>query len=127
MVDPKSVCLHHSGIEKLIEKLCMKIEGLEKLIDVRLNAIEKALEVAQEEMDSRLEAMNEFRSQLTSQASTFISKESVDLKIEKLDTRIDSITHLKDLETGSMKWRDHILTVLISCAVLLIGHYIFKF
>ena len=83
MDDPCAKCPRHSGIEKEIEKACVKIEERSKLVDTQIRSIEKAIERAKSSMDQRLEGMNEFRRQLDGQAKTFASIERVN-GLEKL-------------------------------------------
>ncbi len=65
-------------------------EHLEKLFDARITAMEKAVGVAKETMESRLEGMNEFRAALTSQASTFLPRSEYGLQHAALENKIDT-------------------------------------
>ena len=143
------VCLHHSGLVKWIEAVCLKIDEREKIVNIQLSAIEKALGVASREMERRLEGMNEFREQLSKQASTFASIKEVTTLINNIEDKnrqsvselsklfnnkldniakdIDEIQSCVSTNKGSDRWKDHILTVLIALAVMFTVQYIFKF
>jgi len=116
-------CIHHSGIEAQLKALCIKIE-------LQMDMIEKSINVAKNEMDRRLEGMNEFRNQLSSQAQTFISKREVELIMEKIDGRIGYLEKRGNVTEGSKVWSNHIITVLISVfvtsVVMLIGPIMVK-
>lgn len=121
-----NMCPAHSGMEKSLEKLCLKIEALEKLCAVQFEFINKETKLAKEDMERRLEGMNEFRAQLNRQASEFVTRESMDLKLAKLETKIESTTACMNISSGSGKWQSHIVTVLIAMAVMLVAHYVLK-
>jgi len=116
-------CMYHSGIEAQLKALCIKIE-------LQMDMIEKSINVAKNEMDRRLEGMNEFRNQLSSQAQTFISKREVELIMEKIDGRIGYLEKRGNVTEGSKVWSNHIITVLISVfvtsVVMLIGPIMMK-
>jgi len=104
-----SICVYHSGI-------------LEKI-----TALEKSIGVAKTELDRRLEGMNEFRRQLDKQASEFITKNEVNLRMEKMDLRFNGIEDkLNTLQNeisekrGSRKWSDWLIMGIIAAIVSII-------
>ena len=122
-------CPHHSGIVAQFNAICTKLELIEKSIEKQLLLHEKQVEVTAKDLERRLEAMNEIRSQLNRQADTFITKIEVNLLFEKLDLntttmarnnreRIDLLEKMYAEGRGGKKWEDHIITVLIGLAVL---------
>lgn len=141
------VCLHHSGLVKWIESVSLKVDDREKTVNIQLVAMEKALSIAAREMERRLEGMNEFREQLSKQAATFIPLKEAALLLENLESKnniviselnkrlndkmnaiikdIDEIQQCVSVDKGSSKWRDHIVTVLIAVAVMIVVHYFF--
>ena len=143
-----NICIQHSGFEAKIGFLCRKIDDLEKLINVQLHAHKEASSMAKSELERRLETMNEFRSQLTSQATTFATIKEVDIRLDKLERefnlKLDKtyenlqltiksvLDKLKIIETnqskeeGSTIWRNFLITALISMAIFLAGHFILK-
>jgi hypothetical protein len=69
----------------------MRFRLTEELFSARLNASAVALEVAKEDMERRLQSMNEFRAQLTSQAATFITKDGYTSEHKILENKIDDM------------------------------------
>jgi hypothetical protein len=67
----------------LREYVDARIEELEKRILAKLHATNDAVSKSERLLDVRLASMNEFRSQLTSQAGTFITRSELDLIIER--------------------------------------------
>ena len=106
-------CPRHSGIEARIDSLCNKLTLITE-------GQEKALIMATRDMDRRLEDMNQFRAQLTNQANTFATRIELKAEAEKLDLKLAPLLSMSTYREGSMKWTDHILTVLIAAAVMLV-------
>ena len=92
-----NVCPHHSGLEASVKSLCAKM-------NLRFEANEKQIELAKEDMERRLEGMNEFRAQLTAQANTFLSRPEAQLQIEKLITRIVLLEKGINFREGTRHW-----------------------
>lgn len=103
-------CPHHSGIEAELKAICAKM-------DLRFEASEKEVRLAREDMERRLEGMNEFRSQLSAQAGTFISRTEMRLEIEKLINRIVLLEKSINFETGSHSWSDKLILAVISALI----------
>lgn len=127
-------CIHHSGLVAQFDGICKKLDLIEKSIQKQLEMYEKSVTVAKNEMDRRLEGMNEFRAQLSSQTMTFISRKEVELLFEKAGLRIDTLSEKISLgkefiaeRKGSGRWSDHIITVLVSLAVFILARFLFKF
>jgi anti-sigma-K factor RskA len=120
----------------------------EKTINIQLASMDKALGIATREMERRLEGMNEFREQLSKQAATFIPLKEANLLLENVESKnsmaiselgkrindrldsvireVDEVQQCLSTDKGSSKWRDHIVTVLVTMAVMAIMQYIFK-
>ena len=72
-------------------------------VDVRFEALEKAVSVAEKNLDRRLDGMNAIREQLREQAQTFCSKtayESLCEKIDKLDDRLQDLERTRERLAG---------------------------
>lgn len=134
----KHTCLHHSGLVKWIESVCIKMDEREKIVNLQLASMDKALGIATREMERRLEGMNEFREQLSKQAVTFITvkesalvhrnlEEKMDITIREMSKRLEEVQGCLSVGKGSDRWKDHIITVLITLAVMFTVQYIFKF
>lgn len=59
--------------------------SLKEYFDVKLEAVELGIQVAKIDMERRLASINEFRSQLEKQASTFITRTEHDFLVEKIN------------------------------------------
>jgi hypothetical protein len=65
-----------------------KYKELKEYIDVKFNAMEKSTSLAQENLNTRLEGMNEFRNTLKDQSSHFITRTEHKSLIDKYDADI---------------------------------------
>ena len=124
-------CVHHSGMVAQFNAICNKLELIEKSLEKQLGMHEKQVEMTAKDLERRLEAMNEIRSQLNKQADTFITKVEVTLLFERIEghfeglaknnrERIDLLDKMYTEKSASKKWSDHIVTVLIGLAVLVV-------
>ncbi len=131
-------CHWFSSLKEQIEGICTKLARIEKSIDEKFFVRDRAIDMARSDMERRLEGMNEFRAQLQSQAQTFASVKEIELKFDKMEShfnllansardRIDMIERLYSERTGSKKWSDYIITVLISMGIFIAAKYILKF
>ena len=121
MADP---CLHHSGLIAQLESICSKLVLIEKNIQKQFEMTDRQVENAKVDLERRLESMNEFRNQLREQAATFAPKREVELMLSEIKARLGIIEKQGFTGEGSGKWRDHIVTVLIAAAVMLIAHFL---
>ncbi len=89
-------------IEALKELIESRMCGLKKLLDERHEFTQTALEKAETSMVKRLETMNEFRSQIQEERSTYITKEILDLTVKERNQRLDAISvRLEALEKAN--------------------------
>jgi hypothetical protein len=96
------------------------VEAIQKEIELRFSSLEKAIASTKRDLDIRLEAMNEFRAQLDRQAHTFVPRTEIDLANNALEKKVDLLVERSAEQRGSTKWVDHIITVLIGLAVVLV-------
>ena len=68
---------------------------LKEYTDVRIKALEDAVALARENLDIRLERMNEFRDQINSERSSYATKDNIDLRIRPLAESVGEIGPLK--------------------------------
>lgn len=126
MVDLHSnelVIKHTEILVKLGEQVsatCRKIEQLEKFIMAQIKDRDKQMELAKEEMDRRLESMNEIRRQLDTQALTFVSKVETDLRFKDIDSKLLTMMSSLSERKGGKKWEDHIVEVIIGLVVVVV-------
>ena len=104
-------------MEAEVKSLCAKM-------NLRFESNEKQIELAKEEMERRLESMNEFRSQLTNQANTFLSRTEAQLQIEKVITRIVLLEKGLNFREGSRHWSDYIITAIIAGVVVILSRLV---
>jgi len=129
-------CLQHTGLVARVEALHSELKEKEDKVNIQFKGINREISIAKIEMDRRLEAMNEFRAQLSSQAATFISRTELKLEVEKLEERVcgldtnltekievlsnnveNKLTPLQRITSfaeGKSKWSDYIITVIVS-------------
>jgi len=69
-------------IKMLREDVSCRFKELEAKLQIRFDMSNDALNKAEQKMNDRLAGMNEFRDALKDQASTFITKNEVELKLE---------------------------------------------
>ena len=119
-----ATCTHHSGIEAELRKLCLLMEERKELVNVQLRQIEQGVMLAKEEMDRRLEEMNQFRAQLTSQAGTFATRVELKSEAEKLDLKLVPLVRASLTREGASRWSDYLIMALISGAIVLLAKLI---
>lgn len=89
-------------------------------VDVRFNEQEKALVVATKELNRRLEGMNEIRSQLDRQASTFLTRDSFDSSHAVILEKLSTIEKSLSAEVARSKAFSIIVSASVSAAVAII-------
>jgi len=62
-----------------------EVVSLREYVETLIRALEKATDVAREEMNRRLEGMNKFREELDRQTATFVTREVLDVVVAKWD------------------------------------------
>lgn len=68
------------------------IDARDKFIDEKLSSIEEARRLAKIEQDRRLDILNEFRDQLRNQTATFTTKDTIDSKLNAIESEIDTLS-----------------------------------
>lgn len=123
----------NSKIDAQDKLTCNKFESIEKQVNSRFEFIEKSIAVARVEMDRRLEGMNEFRAQLSSQTVTFPTRTEMKSEIDKVGIKVDinsaEIVNIKrDMaaQEGAKRWADYIITIIISAGVVIALRMVFK-
>jgi hypothetical protein len=94
---------------------------LKEHIEVRIDALEKATEVAAKEMNRRLEGMNEFRAQLDKQTRTFIDKDHFESRWDSLCNRVVSLENFKERQVGKANQKDVTITLIVALSSLALG------
>jgi hypothetical protein len=99
---------------------------LRDYVEAKFEAIATAQAAFAKELDRRLEGMNEFRAQLTKQATQFITREAVEAKLTALVTERNALIEKLELRLemaarGKVSWGVAVaVTVLVSLVVGLV-------
>lgn len=75
-------------------------EHFEKICNEKMCAQKEALSLARESLEKRLEHMNEFRSQLSEQSITFMTKDIYEARHKELTSKIESIEKIVYIGMG---------------------------
>lgn len=78
------------------EHLDQRLADMDARIATDLRAREQALLLAERNLGTRLEHLNEFRAQIMSERSMFVSREVFDAKVNDLGTRSDRVASVSD-------------------------------
>jgi hypothetical protein len=105
-------CLDHSGV-------CGKVESIQKEIDLRFVALDRAIASTKEDLNIRLRAMNEFRAQLDRQANTFVPRSEIFLMNKGLEKKVDLLLTRSSERVGSTKWTDRLFQAIMVVATAL--------
>lgn len=73
----------------LREHVTMMVQNVERRCDERFTAMQRAIDVAFQASERRLDSVNEFRAQLGDQTRTFVTREVMEALVSKLDAEID--------------------------------------
>jgi hypothetical protein len=69
--------------------------SLRDYVDSRLSAMDRAVVLAREQMERRLDGMNEFRDTLRDQASKFITRAECDLAKDKIEDDVQELREFR--------------------------------
>lgn len=83
-------------VATLKEHLERRLDDLRSHMDERHRHEQKAVAKAEQAADQRFESMNEFRGQLSDQATTFLTREEYNAKHETLHNHLDALEHRMD-------------------------------
>lgn len=90
---------------------------LKNYMDIKFNSIEKSTCLAQENLNARLENMNEFRSSLKDQTANFITRTEHESLIQKYDS---DIRVLRETQAES-RGKASVQSVYVGYAIAFIG------
>lgn len=91
--------------------------SLKEYVELKIDSIDKATTLAKESMELRLNSMNEFRATLKDQAGQFITRNELNIIIERISIDIKNLNTAKDIMTGKASQS----SVLFSYALAIIG------
>jgi hypothetical protein len=81
----------------------------------------RSVEQAKEQMEKRLDGMNEFREQLKDQAAKFITRDEMMVGRQAILEEIKGLRHLADLSEGKASNKMMMITTGIASAGVIIG------
>ena len=110
-------------IEAVEDKADLKIDALAEKVELHLALNQTALDKAEHSMNSRLEAMNEFRGQMKDQQATYMTKDSYevrhcDLQKEVEDLRLNRATLEGKASASSVYWSYVISAAAVVVAII---------
>ena len=93
-------------IEANMDKLCVKQQAFEKLVDERKKMTEQALELAHDILDKRMIAENGVREEMREKSvgfrTDFLSKNEYNAKHEALSAKIDNLAEKTNTLSGKV-------------------------
>jgi hypothetical protein len=101
------------------------VDFLQAEIDRREASRTRAVEKAEEDINRRLSAMNEFRAAMADQAGRMVTRDAADKQHAALADRLDKIEAAVDRQRGRQAAYAAIITitgVIVSIAVLIVTH-----
>jgi hypothetical protein len=102
----------------------VQIESAEKAVSTALASAEKAVQKAETANEKRFESVNEFRAQLTDQASLFLPRTEYASNHENLVERVSDLTNRMNLSAGSregVRLSAGVLVSVVTVAVVVLG------
>ena len=102
-----------------------RLEDTRKLFLIQIESMDKAVAQAKDEMDRRLEGMNQFRAQLERQTDTFMDKGYYDVQHKALTDKIELLMNWKNIQEGKSSWTNLLAVLAIAVSVIFgILHFI---
>jgi len=106
--------------EELTQPVALeRIEALRREVNIRFDAIEKAVTKAEGAADRRFESVNEFRGQLNDQTRTLLPRPEADTKFRAQDDKIEALTKtITALQTSqaNQQGRASVIAAVVSIA-----------
>ena len=75
-------------------------DELGRFFESRIESLERATRTASDQMDKRLEGMNEFRETLREQAATFVTRTELEARKEMVDRELKALEKYKNQMEG---------------------------
>lgn len=110
------------------EYLEWQIKSLEERILASSKADQTAITKAEESINLRLASMNEFRSQMKDQQSTYLTKsqfeqfeKSIDERIDRMNSRVTELETYKAVVAGKASVPANLLSIILGVIALILG------
>lgn len=121
MVQPDGVSWR-DWINARLEKYDIKLDGCQRMLAAHQEGTDKALDAAKEELERRLESMNQFRAQLEMQSRTFLTREYYESRHTVLAQKIDMLDKMQ----VAAEARSKVYAVVVAATIsVLVGLTIF--
>ena len=98
-----------------------RFDELKEYMNVRFNHIDVATKLAQENLNLRLEGMNEFRNSMKDQASSFITRAEHNIIISKLDASLSQLREDSAMARGAASQTSVIFAYILTMLAIGIG------
>jgi len=109
-------------INARLEKYDIKLDGCQRMLAAHQEGTDKALDAAKEELERRLESMNQFRAQLEMQSRTFLTREYYESRHTVLAQKIDMLDKMQ----VAAEARSKVYAVVVAATIsVLVGLTIF--
>jgi len=106
----------------LKEHLELHVNWLDRHCEAKMRSVNDAINKAEQQLNTRLAAMNEFRESLRDQAGKLAAKSEVDLVIRSIEDKIRTL----ELRGANKDGRTAILSTLVAAATsIIVGVIIF--
>ena len=100
----------------LREHLECRIAAQAAFFDARIGAIEKATDIATARLAERLAGMNEFRESMNDMASRMITRNEVDIQVEKIESQLADLKKSRDQLEGKASQKSADIALLFGAA-----------
>lgn len=108
-------------VETLKQHLEKQFDLQKEAVETALVAAEKAVTKAETAAEKRFESVNEFRAQLTDQASTFVMRKELDVRLDAMNEKIDVLAANVQTMTGQKAGSSQTLTLLLTMGGLFVA------
>jgi hypothetical protein len=122
MNEPEKCFPHADGVA-LREYFEARLESLREQINVKLEATEKATNLARTTIDDRLTAMNEFRAALSDTTARMVTRTELAAEINNLKVEIGYLREFKALMEGKASQTSVVIAYIVTIVSLLLSIY----
>lgn len=112
---------HQKDTISMCEYFSAQIDSLKEYIDIKFTAIESSTKLAQDNLNTRLESMNEFRMSLKDQSSNFITRVEHDAMMTKYDSDIRVLREQNAKNEGKASMNSVYIGYLIALVAIIIS------
>jgi hypothetical protein len=100
------------------ESCDQRFAWLEKNLVLQLTANERAIGLAKDDLERRLEGMNRFREELQHQAATFLPRAYFEVEHKYLQKQIEDLVQWKSRSEGRASWSNLVAIVALGASIM---------